>query len=75
MEILLHPLEFFHSEKFFEYHGLGLSFLWIFACTFGIVLKRVNLYLHALTFFLVDVLTLYFITGAWVRVYPHIDKF
>ena len=66
---------FIDHDKFFDYHGLTLSFLWIFACSFGILLKRFNLYLHAASFFIIDVLTVYFITGAWVRVYPHIDTF
>ena len=69
-------LQVLHKRTdFFEYHGFVLTACWIIACSVAIFMKRINVYIHAMLFFFIDVTSLYFITGAWLRVYPHIDTF
>lgn len=75
MEYVEQVTQFISSDKFFEYHGLTLTIVWTIACTVAIAAKKLSAQIHGSIFFMIDVTTLYFITGAWVRVYPHIDNF
>lgn len=67
--------EFINHKDFFYYHGVVLAFAWFIAATIGILLRKVSKQLHALCFFLIDVVTAFFIIAAIVRVYPHLHKF
>jgi hypothetical protein len=70
MEVLDKIAQFVNGDGFFWWHGYGLTFLWIVASTVGIVVKKINVYLHALVFFLVDVSTLFLAGGAVYRYLP-----
>jgi len=63
---------FVNSESFFWWHGYGLTTLWIVASTVGILAKRINIYLHALMFLLIDVSTIFLVGGAF---YIYLPKF
>lgn len=61
---------FIASDQFFEWHGVGLASLWFVGAIIAILARRLSLNLHALCFFLVDAFTMFFLAGAWIRVYP-----
>lgn len=44
-----------------------MTFLWVVACTIAILAKKINLYLHALLFFIIDVTTVLLVGGAAYR--------
>ena len=67
MEAWNHIVQFVQRPDFFWYHGYGLTTLWVVACTLAILAKRINLYLHAALFFIVDVLTIFLVGGAFYR--------
>lgn len=67
--------EFIRHKDFFYYHGVVLTFLWFVLSTIGILLRKVSKQLHALAFFVVDVVTAFFIIGAIIRVYPYLSRF
>jgi glucose dehydrogenase len=70
MEVIDKIVSFVNGSEFFWYHGYGLTFLWIVACTVAILAKKINLYLHALLFFVTDVLTIFLVGGAFYRYLP-----
>lgn len=63
------------SENFFDYHGLVLSLVWFVACLAAILARRVSPALHGVMFFILDVTTLFFTAGAWIRIYPHLATY
>ena len=67
--------EFIHHKEFFYYHGAVLAFAWFIGATIAILLRRVSKQLHALCFFIIDVVTAFFLIGAIIRVYPYLSKF
>ena len=70
MDILDQVSAFVNGKNFFWYHGYGLTFIWIVASVIGILVKKINIYLHAIIFFLVDVSTLFLVGGAFYRYLP-----
>ena len=66
---------FIASPNFFYYHGLVLATLWFFAVNLAILMRSLSRTLHGLCFFAIDVTTAFFIIGALLRVWHHIDKF
>lgn len=66
---------FIRSENFFYYHGVVLNSLWIIGATIAILLRKVSKQLHALAFFLIDFITIFFIVGGLIRVYPYLGNF
>ncbi len=62
------------DEDFFFYHGVFLSITWIFLCTAAMMLKKLNVIYHAIGFIIVDIVTAYFVIGAWVNVLTHIGS-
>ena len=66
---------FYQNPKFFVYHGFALTFLWIVGVTLGIFFKKINGYLHGATMFIIDVLTIFFIVGAMVNMFPYFNEF
>ncbi len=61
---------FVNGKDFFFYHGYGLTLIWVVASVIGVLMKKVNIYLHALCFFLIDVSTLFLVGGAIYRYLP-----
>lgn len=70
MEVFDKIASFVAGADFFWYHGYGLTFLWIVASTIGILAKKINIYLHALLFFVIDVSTVFLVGGAFYRYLP-----
>ena len=66
---------FIASPDFFYYHGLVLAILWFFVVNVAILMRSLSRTLHGLCFFAIDVTTAFFIIGALIRVWHHIDKF
>lgn len=66
---------FFLQDDFFHYHGLYLGLIWMFGIIIGILIRKVSRFLHAIAFFFIDVVTIFFIVGAIIRLYPRIDQF
>lgn len=66
---------FIYHKEFFYYHGAVLAFAWFIASTIAILLRRVSKQLHALCFFIIDVITAFFLIGAMMRVFPYLSKF
>lgn len=62
------------DQDFFFNHGLFLSITWIFLCTAAMLLKKVNVVYHAIGFIVVDIMTAYFVIGAWVNIWPDIGS-
>jgi hypothetical protein len=79
MEVLHGALDkintFIFSQDFFWWHGVVLAFLWFFAALIAILLRKVAIILHATAFFIIDVITAFFLVGAMMRVYPHLENF
>lgn len=61
---------FIRGDSFFKFHGLALGSLWLVGSVIAILLRKVNVTLHALLFFIIDATTAFFIIGAMLRVYP-----
>lgn len=49
-----------------------MTTLWVVASTIAILAKKLNLYLHAILFFIIDVTTVFLVGGA---AYRYWDKF
>ncbi len=64
---------FIRGDQFFEWHGIVLSSCWLLGSVIAILARRVSVQLHAILFFLIDAATAFFIVGAMLRVYPHIQ--
>ena len=64
---------FIRGDQFFEWHGIVLSSCWLIGSVIAILARRVSVQLHAILFFLIDVATAFFIIGAMIRVYPHMQ--
>lgn len=64
---------FIRGDQFFEWHGIVLSSCWLIGSVIAILARRVSVQLHAILFFLIDAATAFFIVGAMLRVYPHIQ--
>lgn len=75
MEFLTQIGDFVKGADFFWYHGYGLTLLWVVASTVGILAKKINLYLHAAIFFIVDVSTIFLVGGAFYRYLPKFAQF
>ena len=68
-------MTFIRGDEFFHYHGLVLGLLWMFGIIIGILVRKTSRVLHALSFIIIDYVTLFFLLGAIIRVYPHIEHF
>ena len=52
-----------------------MTLAWIIGSTIGILFKKINIYLHALIFFIVDVSTLVLVSGAIYRYLPKFSSY
>lgn len=67
MSTLDQVLSFIQGPDFFWYHGYGLTAIWIVAVTIAILAKKINIYVHALLFWIVDMTTIFLVGGAFYR--------
>jgi len=65
--------DFIAGDSFFYYHGIVLALNWFIFSLIAILLRKTSITLHALAFNLIDISTGFFVVGALLRVYPHID--
>lgn len=65
---------FIRGDQFFEWHGIVLASCWLVGAVIAILARKVSVQLHAILFFLIDAATAFFIVGAMIRVYPHMQE-
>lgn len=60
---------FIHTQDFWFYHGWILTTLWVFCSLFGMYIRKHNLKLHLLSFFIVDWSTVFWGGAALYRLW------